>query len=106
MVKEIKSGRIKLEKATVKKDIYLLWDENSDTPKRKGNFILKLAGPILHAPKPPLPGHAESYNPPPEYLYTEEELKNYQEKEEFPHNFTPQRYESLRKVPGYVISKT
>lgn len=28
----------------------------------------------LPAPKTPLPGHHESYNPPPEYLFTEEEV--------------------------------
>lgn len=28
----------------------------------------------IPAPKLPLPGHAESYNPPPEYLFTEEEV--------------------------------
>lgn len=28
----------------------------------------------LPAPKIPLPGHHESYNPPPEYLFTEEEV--------------------------------
>lgn len=29
----------------------------------------------LPAPKVPLPGHEESYNPPPEYLFTEEEVR-------------------------------
>lgn len=29
----------------------------------------------IPAPAKPLPGHAESYNPPPEYLFTEEEVK-------------------------------
>lgn len=29
----------------------------------------------LPAPKIPLPGHQESYNPPPEYLFTDEEVK-------------------------------
>lgn len=28
----------------------------------------------LPAPKIPLPGHHESYNPPPEYLFTDEEV--------------------------------
>lgn len=28
----------------------------------------------IPAPAKPLPGHAESYNPPPEYLFTEEEV--------------------------------
>lgn len=29
----------------------------------------------LPAPKIPLPGHHESYNPPPEYLFTDEEVR-------------------------------
>ena len=33
----------------------------------------------LPAPKMPLPGHAESYNPPEEYLMSEEEKKQYDE---------------------------
>ena len=33
----------------------------------------------LPAPKIPLPGHQESYNPPPEYLFTEEEVRRLQE---------------------------
>lgn len=28
----------------------------------------------IPAPKLPLPGHSESYNPPPEYLFSEEEV--------------------------------
>lgn len=30
----------------------------------------------LPAPKIPLPGHHESYNPPPEYLFTDEEVRH------------------------------
>jgi hypothetical protein len=29
----------------------------------------------IPAPRAPLPGHAESYNPPPEYLFTKEEVR-------------------------------
>jgi ribosome biogenesis protein ERB1 len=50
-----------------------------------------------------LPGHAESYNPPPEYLLTAEEQKEWEEldPEDRPRNFMPQRFSSLRVVPGY-----
>lgn len=57
-------------------------------------------------PTPPkwvLPGHIESYNPPEEYLFTEEEKQAWLEKD--PQNrdipFLPQKYASLRRVPGY-----
>lgn len=32
----------------------------------------------IPAPKMPLPGHAESYRPPKEYLFTEEEQKQWE----------------------------
>lgn len=57
----------------------------------------------LPAPKMPLPGHAESYNPPAEYLLTEEEQAA-QEKlspEERLHNFQPKAHSCLRHVGGY-----
>ena len=34
---------------------------------------------ILAAPKQNLPGHAESYNPPPEFLFDDEEKEKYSE---------------------------
>ncbi|XP_074644909.1 ribosome biogenesis protein bop1-like [Tubulanus polymorphus] len=76
---------------------YMLWsnDDQSDASKRM----------MMHipAPKMKLPGHAESYNPPPEYLFTEEEelaWKN-QEPEDRRMNFIPRKYSSLRLVPSY-----
>jgi ribosome biogenesis protein ERB1 len=58
---------------------------------------------IIPPKKPELPGHIESYNPPPEYLFTEEEKEKWaaQEPEERRLNFVPQKYEALRKVPQY-----
>lgn len=57
----------------------------------------------IPAPKLKPPGHEESYNPPPEYLFTEEEKEKWseQEPEERRINFIPQKYPSLRKVPAY-----
>lgn len=55
------------------------------------------------APKPPLPKHAESYNPPAEYLPTEEESKEWNEldPEERATNYLPTKHSSLRAVPLY-----
>jgi ribosome biogenesis protein ERB1 len=50
-----------------------------------------------------LPQHAESYNPPEEYLFNEDEKKQIEEMDESekPYNFMPQKFDSLRKVPMY-----
>jgi ribosome biogenesis protein ERB1 len=47
--------------------------------------------------------HAESYNPPDEYLFDEDEKKQYEEMDEAerPYNFIPTKIECLRKVPLY-----
>lgn len=58
----------------------------------------------IPAPKLKLPGHEESYNPPPEYLPTEEEraasLAQAEEDGEAP-PFLPQLFDALRRVPAY-----
>lgn len=50
---------------------YMLWksDDAAEEMRRIHNHI--------PAPKRPLPGHAESYNPPEEYLFNEQEVRNY-----------------------------
>uniref|UniRef100_A0A8U7NYQ4 Ribosome biogenesis protein BOP1 n=1 Tax=Corvus moneduloides TaxID=1196302 RepID=A0A8U7NYQ4_CORMO len=55
------------------------------------------------APKIPLPGHAESYNPPPEFLLSPEEKLAWEQQEpaERRLNFIPQKFRSLRAVPAY-----
>ncbi|XP_029700420.1 ribosome biogenesis protein bop1 [Takifugu rubripes] len=57
----------------------------------------------LPAPKTPLPGHHESYNPPPEYLLTDEEraLWDQQDPEDRKYPFLPKKFSSLRQVPAY-----
>jgi hypothetical protein len=55
--------------------IYQIWNDQEDdilAESRRYKFHLP-------APKMPLPGHAESYNPPPEYLLNEEEKKKFDE---------------------------
>ena len=60
----------------------------------------------LRAPKLAPPTNEESYNPPEEYLLTEEEKKQWLETAPVDRetNFMPQKYLALRKVPGYQES--
>ena len=48
----------------------------------------------IPAPRLKLPGHSESYNPPPEYLPNEKEKEEWeqQDKEDRAENFLPQRF--------------
>ncbi|CAM1507385.1 Fc.00g070260.m01.CDS01 [Cosmosporella sp. VM-42] len=57
----------------------------------------------IPAPKPPPPGYDLSYNPPPEYLPTEEEREawNNADPEDREKEYLPTKFDSLRKVPGY-----
>jgi ribosome biogenesis protein ERB1 len=73
---------------------YLIWDEPRDGVRQRH---------ILPPPKMPLPGNAESYNPPPEYLLTPEERAAWEKMDpsDRPLNFVPQRYAALRRVPLY-----
>lgn len=77
----------------------MLWstDDQSEPMRRLHNHI--------PAPKRTLPGHAESYNPPPEYLLDEREMKDWDKLKDTPWkrklHFLPQRFDSLRKVPSY-----
>ncbi|RYP23370.1 hypothetical protein DL767_008824 [Monosporascus sp. MG133] len=60
---------------------------------------------VMHIPAPKLapPGYGESYNPPPEYLPTEDEKKKWEETdpEEREKEYLPQKYDSLRRTPAY-----
>jgi len=94
----IRKGWIKLDKPEKKKegyDFFLIWNE---TPEEQGGYHPER----LPAPKPRLPGHAESYNPPAEYLLTEEEHKAWSEADPLSRpNYLPHKFNSLREVPGY-----
>uniref|UniRef100_A0A6B2KZB0 Ribosome biogenesis protein BOP1 homolog n=1 Tax=Arcella intermedia TaxID=1963864 RepID=A0A6B2KZB0_9EUKA len=94
----IQKGWLKLNEAK-KEDapkFYLIWDDNDN----KKNPLLTRQ---IAAPKPRLPGHAESYNPPEEYLLDEDEKKAWDllDPEDRPFNFIPQKNSSLRTTPGY-----
>jgi len=57
----------------------------------------------IPAPKEPLPGHAESYNPPAEYLLDKEEEAKWDDKEPEDRrmNFKPKKFPNYRVVPKY-----
>ncbi|XP_017867167.1 PREDICTED: ribosome biogenesis protein BOP1 homolog isoform X1 [Drosophila arizonae] len=78
---------------------YMLWE--TDTGRE---HMRRIHDPVS-APKRDLPGHAESYNPPPEYLFDEKETKEWLKLKDEPHkrklHFMPQKYKSLRAVPAY-----
>ena len=69
-------------------DFYMLWSANdqSEAMRRIHNHI--------PAPKEKLPGNAESYNPPKEYLFNEKEKQKWEDLAEEPWrrrtNFIPQ----------------
>ncbi|XP_053719580.1 ribosome biogenesis protein bop1 [Synchiropus splendidus] len=98
LVHAIKMGWIKprREDSDSKDRYYDLW-ANEDSS------ILANHRMHLPAPRMPLPGHNESYNPPPEYLLTDEErlLWEQQDPEDRKFPFLPKRFSSLRHVPAY-----
>ncbi|KOC63532.1 Ribosome biogenesis protein BOP1 like protein, partial [Habropoda laboriosa] len=107
LVHALKMGWIKstaeLEKERQQKknepQFYMLWqsDDQAEEMRRIHKHI--------PAPKRHLPGHAESYNPPPEYLFDKKELKEWTKLQTAPWkrklHFIPQKYNSLREVPSY-----
>ncbi|VDM57640.1 unnamed protein product [Angiostrongylus costaricensis] len=102
MVHSIKMGWSKGPKQKEEKKVYDLWAaENLIDHKTKS----ELARMRMHmpAPKMPLPTHAESYNPPEEYLFDEDEKRKWEQAEPEDRSipFMPRKYHSLRKVPQY-----
>jgi ribosome biogenesis protein ERB1 len=104
IIKAIKEGRyvtLKDQRAAAKdkEPSLTIWNEAEDeilAESSKHRFHLP-------APKLPLPGHAESYNPPAEYLLTKDELKKMNEMDpsDRQYNFIPKKHDCLRHVAGY-----
>uniref|UniRef100_A0A672Z7J9 Ribosome biogenesis protein BOP1 n=2 Tax=Sphaeramia orbicularis TaxID=375764 RepID=A0A672Z7J9_9TELE len=98
MVHAIKMGWIKPRRVEddSKGRYYDLWtgEDSSLVAKHKMH---------LPAPKIPLPSHQESYNPPPEYLFTDEEraLWDQQDPSDRKLPFVPRKFSSLRQVPAF-----
>ncbi|XP_030644930.1 ribosome biogenesis protein bop1 [Chanos chanos] len=98
LVHAIKMGWIKPRKPKeTEPQYYDLW------AKEDPDAILGRHKMHVPAPKMRLPGHEESYNPPPEYLLSEEERLAWeqQDPEERKLNFLPQKYPCLRAVPAF-----
>ncbi|PKA45813.1 Ribosome biogenesis protein BOP1 like [Apostasia shenzhenica] len=96
-IRAIRKGWIKFDKPEEEPRYYLLWGDDSTSAESKRQGLK-----YIPAPKPKLAGHEESYNPPVEYIPTQEEVNSYQliYEEDRP-KFIPRRYESLRSVPAY-----
>ena len=94
-VQAIRNGWIKLEDDDSEKEEepYLLWKDGETISNRQD----------LLAPKTKLPGHAESYRPPGEYLFTEEEEEAWKamDPEDRPLSFIPKSFNSMREIPLY-----
>lgn len=78
--------------------VWDIWEDDSVVTWKPRKMPKAIA-----APKRDLPLHIESYNPPEEYLLDDKEREEYDkmDPEDRPHNFLPQKFESLRKVPLY-----
>ncbi|KAI6217676.1 Ribosome biogenesis protein BOP1-like protein [Aphelenchoides fujianensis] len=101
LLRAMQLGRIKPKQKKKEEEAYDLWASEDNEPKTKRELArLRTHCP---APKMSLPLHAESYNPPAEYLLTETERKKREEveEEEYRVPFVPQKYDALRKVPFY-----
>ncbi|KDN45755.1 BOP1NT-domain-containing protein [Tilletiaria anomala UBC 951] len=96
IVRAIRQGRIVPRAPTAERPpFYNIWSEADEPhPDHPMN---------MPAPKMPLPGHAESYNPPAEYLFNNEERKEFESTDPADRkiNFMPAKHPSLRNVPGY-----
>lgn len=95
IVRAIRQGRIvgsKPKTAGDKPQFYTIWNE---PPSNQS--------PPLPAPKPALPTHAESYNPPEEYLPTDAERQEWEntDPEDRKCDYLSKKYSSLRLVPAY-----
>ena len=107
MVHAIKMGWMKAktdrkadEEDPEKRSFYMMWKTDNDQEDE-----VRRIKDTIPAPKMKLPGHEESYNPPPEYVMTNQERQRWESLEDEPWkrktNFVPQKYDSLRRVPAY-----
>ena len=107
MVQALKKGWLKtLEEKQKEKEqkenedekVWDIWEDDSVVTWKPRKMPKAIA-----APKRDLPVHAESYNPPEEYLLDEKEKEEFlkMDEEDRPYNFLPQKFEALRKVPLY-----
>lgn len=94
-------------------EVYTIWNDAEDEIIAESSRRMKFH---LPAPKMSLPGHGESYNPPEEYLLTEEEIQARKDAaDEFPavdkdgnetkqtrlSFFVPKKHDCMRHISGY-----
>ncbi|WFD41502.1 Ribosome biogenesis protein erb1 [Malassezia psittaci] len=96
IVRAIRQGRIVAHAPGKQRpDFYNIWNDSD---------MARADHPMhMPAPKLPLPSHIESYNPPEEYLFNDEERAEWEaaDPEDRKLSFIPKKYTSLRLVPGY-----
>ncbi|KAL7074086.1 hypothetical protein ACQ4LE_006490 [Meloidogyne hapla] len=113
MVHAIKNGWMKKREEIEKEDeereleeefpkVYDIWSDEGNLEAKTKSELARLKMNWI-APKVQLPGHSESYRPPPEYLFSKQELKKWEEteRERRRPNFIPRVYDAFRKVPFY-----
>lgn len=78
---------------------YAIWDETLEDLTREQRRMQRRLLPPKQLP----PGNAESYNPPPEYLFTteEEEAWHAADPSDRDLDFIPRKFDSMRKIPAY-----
>mmetsp|Transcript_16888 Transcript_16888/g.34989 ORF Transcript_16888/g.34989 Transcript_16888/m.34989 type:complete len:693 (-) Transcript_16888:1155-3233(-) len=112
IVQAIRKGWIKIEPPSTpeeeeeeRRKVYDLWEADATnnlsemTKVERARELMKVA-----PPKAALPGHDESYNPPAEFLPTPDEVHEWNQNrhpEDRARNFLPNKYDSMRHVPGY-----
>ncbi|KTW29517.1 uncharacterized protein T551_02133 [Pneumocystis jirovecii RU7] len=98
IVRAIREGRIVLKSEADWEKHPVFYDIWSDASAKTHEHIMHIP-----APKMPLPIHSESYNPPEEYLPSDDEIDkwNHTLPEDRETNYLPSKYRSLRLVPGY-----
>ncbi|RDX91898.1 Ribosome biogenesis protein BOP1-like protein, partial [Mucuna pruriens] len=94
-VRAIRAG-VRFDQPREEDGPYLLWGDDSGSTEKANHLA------YIPAPKQKLPGHDESYNPPLEYIPTQEEINSYQLMfEEDRPKFIPKRFTSMRSIPAY-----
>lgn len=94
-MRAIRNGWLKAPEDTAPNQNYPLWDTTSEARVRRGTQI--------NAPKISLPGHAESYNPPQEYLLDDDEKAKMlaQDSEDRKYNFVPAKFACSSTPPPH-----